>query len=166
GTYVPDQNNVKSTHGFRPSYFPNASFALYQNEFNAVLELLPTTPAAIYSKALKPCTAMSNIKSSSALWYVKAGLHLRSLTNIHDLILLNEHNRVCEGLTSNVLIQKNMKWYGVAQEEGPIDGVYQRFLGSFVDIHYGTITTQQLRNADCILLTNAALGIRKVELIG
>ncbi len=166
GTYVPDQNNIKTSFDFRPAYFPNASFTLYKQEFEAALNLLPVTPAAIYSKVLKPCNTMSNCKTSSALWYVKAGLHLRSVPHIEDLILLNEHNRVCEGLTSNVLIQKNKKWYGVAQEEGPIEGVYQRFLSDLIEINFGTITTQQLRNADCILLTNAALGIRKVELVG
>ena len=165
GTYLPDQNNIITAFSFRLTDFSNASFSLSKQEFDVALNLLPSTITAIYSKLLKPCTIMSNYKSSSALWYVKAGLHLRTLANVQDLILLNEHNRVCEGLTSNVLIQKNKKWYGVAPEEGPVDGVYQRFLGSFLEVHYGTITVQQLRSADCILLTNAALGIRKVELI-
>ena len=68
GTYVPDQNNIKTSFDFRPAYFPNASFTLYKQEFEAALNLLPVTPAAIYSKVLKPCNTMSNCKTSSALW--------------------------------------------------------------------------------------------------
>lgn len=165
GTYVPNSNNIKISYTYRIAPYFNSYFALNQPEFEHALKTLNPISASIFNGSLKPCTSMSNLKSSSALWYVKAGLHLRKLNGIEDLILLNEHNRVCEGLTSNVLVQTNKKWYGVERQEGPVAGVYQQFLSDFLDIHFGTITTQQLRNADKILLTNAALGIRLVELV-
>lgn len=166
GTYKPDSNHMETSFAYRGISTTNSAFVLNNNEFQTAINKLPLLHVGIYSAMKKPCNVLSGIKSSAALFYVKAGLYLKAQEDLDDVLILNEHGRICEALSSNILISKDNQWCSVAKSEGPVDGVFQSFLKTLMPIEEGEITISQLRNADEILLTNAASGIRRAKLVG
>jgi branched-chain amino acid aminotransferase len=165
GTYTPEGSELDCDYIYRGNKSPNTRFVLSTDDFNNAVQEIETTDIGLYTEISKPCNSLSGIKSTSALFYVKAGLYLKKQDGIQDLLLINEHGRVCEGLSSNVLILKNGDWIAVPDSEGPVLGVYQRFLQDLISIKKEQISIDDLYQSDMALFTNAATGIKKVKLI-
>lgn len=109
GTYVPENDTMKF-HIILSTYAP------------VTKELLTF---GIYTEARKTVNAWSGLKSTSALFYVMAGKFMKS-NHLDELIILNEFGRVCEGLTSNIFIEKDGIFYTPPLSEGCIDGVHRQ----------------------------------------
>ena len=162
GTYTPESNTLETSCTYRG--IPQRPSAFKFNSLDEVVKTLSPIDVKIYREAIKPITPLSWIKSSSALFYVKAGLYLKQHEQVSDLILLNDQGRVCEALSSNVLIKRHGQWIGVSRAEGPVQGVFQRHLQRNLDIQFGTIEMDELYDADKIVLTNAATGVTVANL--
>lgn len=111
GTYLPQTDNMQF-HIMISPYQPNT------NEF---------VSCGIYHEAYKSVNVWSGIKSTSALLYVMAGKFMKS-HQLDELIILNEFGRVCEGLTSNIFLEKEGIFYTPPLSEGCIDGVHRQSL--------------------------------------
>jgi len=169
GLYVPDSEEIEMSISFRiqkttSTYFTEVNTTL--EAFEARIQTMEYVPVSVYHEQQKPITAWSSFKSTSALFYVKAGLFLNKQKRAEDLILLNTDGNLCEGLSSNVLIKIGENWHSPAQNQGPIEGVFLAYLQSFLPIQRSAITIPMLEQAQEILFLNAIQGVRKIELIG
>ena len=82
-----------------------------------------------------------------------------------EVIILNEHGRVCEALTSNIFIKKDNVFYTPPLSEGCIDGVNRKaFLIENKNIIERPIEIEELKNNQ-IYFSNAVRGMIQGELI-
>ncbi|MCB9262813.1 MAG: aminotransferase class IV [Flavobacteriales bacterium] len=115
----------------------------------------------------KPINPLSPFKLNSAILYVYAAQQLKTANGIDDLFLLNEDGNICEALSSNVLIYIDGNWITPnMQTQGPVNGVYFAYMRQYISVKEKTVTINELKSAELILLTNATLGIRRACLIG
>jgi branched-chain amino acid aminotransferase len=121
----------------------------------------------IYQDIKKPINVLSSIKSCNSLYYILAGIYQKN-SNVNDCLLLNEHGRIAEAISSNVFIVKGDNIYTPASSEGCIPGIMREViikvaptLGLKVN-NQVAIPVQELFECDEIFLTNAITGIRWV----
>lgn len=124
----------------------------------------------IYPEIKKPINALSSIKSCNSLFYVLAGIYQKK-NNLGDCILINDQNRVCEAISSNIFIVKGDNIYTPAVSEGCIPGIMREVVLTVAPkIGYQVsnkvaIPAQQLLDCDEVFLTNAITGIRWIVAI-
>ncbi|NOU17455.1 MAG: 4-amino-4-deoxychorismate lyase [Bacteroidales bacterium] len=121
----------------------------------------------IYQDIKKPINVLSSIKSCNSLYYILAGIYQKN-NNVNDCLLLNEHGRIAEAISSNVFIVKGDNIYTPASSEGCIPGIMREViikvtptLGMKVN-NQVAIPVQELFECDEVFLTNAITGIRWV----
>ena len=142
GTYVPETDSTD----FYIRLEPYISF----NKSNLNV--------GIYTLAKKPCNFLSNIKSTSCLLFVMAGKFMKA-NGWDEIIILNEHGRVCEGLTSNIFLKKNSIFCTPPLSEGCIDGVNRKaFLQENENTIERPIELEELKNHE-IYFSNAVRGM-------
>lgn len=166
GTYTPNSDEIcfEINHRALPTTGTWLSHPLDTESFYKQVNSLNPYLVEIYSTNKKPISNWSRFKTTSSIFYVKAGLHLRD-SKADDLILLNDKGRICEGLSSNVLIFSGDKWISPEIGEGSIEGTYLSFLNTFLPIERGQLEILSLNKAELILLVNAAQGIRKCKIL-
>ena len=82
-----------------------------------------------------------------------------------DILFLNTRGEVTEGAISNVLIEKDGRWYTPPVVCGLLPGVYRRFLlETRADLEEKILTLDDVRNADAVYICNAVRGLRRVDL--
>jgi len=111
GTYLPETDTMQF-HLMISSYLPTSK--KYLN-------------CGIYTEAHKSVNLWSGIKSTSALFYAMAAKFMKA-HQWDELIILNEFGRVCEGLMSNIYLEKEGIFYTPPLSEGCIDGVHRQSL--------------------------------------
>lgn len=121
----------------------------------------------IYTETYKPCHFVSNLKSGNAIVYTLAGIWAKE-HQFDDALLLNEHGRICEAISSNVFCVIGNNVITPSLTEGCVAGVMREWLltqlqQSNYTVEEGVITMEQLNQADAIYLTNAVHGIRRVQ---
>lgn len=123
----------------------------------------------IFSRALKSCDDFSNIKSNNFLPYVM-GAKFATDNQLNDAIILNSHKRICDTTIANIFTIKDGVLSTPSLQEGCIAGVMRQKILNMLKDRYkiieGTLTTQDIENADEVFLTNAIKGIRWVKSIG
>jgi para-aminobenzoate synthetase / 4-amino-4-deoxychorismate lyase len=81
-----------------------------------------------------------------------------------DALFVNTRGEVTEGAISNVLIEKDGRWYTPPVVCGLLAGVYRRFLlETRGDIEEKILTLEDVRNADAVYICNAVRGLRRVS---
>jgi para-aminobenzoate synthetase/4-amino-4-deoxychorismate lyase len=82
-----------------------------------------------------------------------------------DAIFLNTRGEVTEGAISNLFIEKSGHWYTPPLDCGVLPGVYRRhLLESSSEIRERILTVDDLKAADCVYISNAVRGLRKVTI--
>ena len=82
-----------------------------------------------------------------------------------DVLFLNQRGEVTEGAISNVLIEKDGRWYTPPLSCGVLPGVYRRhLLETRPEIEERVLTLADVRNADAVYVCNAVRGLRRVDL--
>ena len=121
----------------------------------------------IYQDIKKPINPLSSIKSCNSLHYILAGIFQKN-SNVNDCLLINEHGRIAEAVSSNVFIVKGDNIYTPAGSEGCIPGIMRDIviklaptLGLKVNNQVG-VPIQTLFDCDEVFLTNTVTGIRWV----
>jgi len=121
----------------------------------------------IYQDIKKPINPLSSIKSCNSLHYILAGIFLKSI-NVNDCLLLNEHSRIAEAISSNVFIVKDDNIFTPAISEGCIPGIMREVIikvaptiGLKVN-NQVAFPVQKLFDCDEVFLTNTITGIRWV----
>jgi branched-chain amino acid aminotransferase len=111
-------------------------------------------------------TPISHLKTISSISYVLIGLELTKRP-FDDLILLNQHNRICETSSSNIFLIVGKTAITPKLSEGCLAGVMRRVvISKLISLGYiveeSEVATDKLQDADEIFLTNAINGIRWV----
>ena len=124
----------------------------------------------IYPIARKSCDRFSNIKSNNFLPYVMASLYANA-SNLHDCLVLNTHERICESTIANVFIIKDKIIFTPPLSEGCVAGVVRKWILQNVKLLQYHIIEKPLNpsdlvEADEIFLTNAIRHIRWVKQLG
>ncbi|MBC8032866.1 MAG: aminotransferase class IV [Chitinophagaceae bacterium] len=120
----------------------------------------------IYRSARKAADHFSAIKSNNYLPYLMGALHARTM-GWTDSIILNTTGNVCESCISNIFIIKDGIIITPSLSEGCVAGVMRRHLlevlpGWHFQVHEAAVTTEMLKEADEVFLSNAVNGIRYV----
>ncbi|MFX3626506.1 bifunctional chorismate-binding protein/class IV aminotransferase [Campylobacter sp. LH-2024] len=82
----------------------------------------------------------------------------------YDIAFFNEKNELCEGTRSNILINKNGKFYTPALNSGLLNGIYRSFLVQLGYVQEKNIYKKDLIEADEIYCINSVRGLKKVIL--
>jgi branched-chain amino acid aminotransferase len=166
GTYVPAENNIHISILVRNDTRINGLFFTEPSTEEILiekLEALPVIKVGLYHKLTKPHSSLSSFKSTSSILYVLAGNYLKQ-SNYEDLILLNDSKRLCEGLTSNLLLLNKGNWLTPSEDEGPVAGTFLAFLRTFLPIVDAQISTSEMEASEMCFLVNASHGLRRVSL--
>ncbi len=120
----------------------------------------------IYPFARKSVDAFSNLKTSSHLPYVMAGLYAKE-QGWDDALVLNSDNHICDSSRANIFLVKGNDVYTPALNQGCVSGVMRRHVIDLLEsgkynLHQHHITEEDLFEADELFLTNALIGMKWV----
>jgi len=115
----------------------------------------------------KSCDQLSNIKSNNYLPYVIAAQYARQ-HQLNDCLVLNIHNRICDGTIANIWRIHQNTIYTPPLTEGGVAGVMRKFLLTELPkagyaVQEKICTPEELEAASEVFLTNALYGIRWVK---
>jgi branched-chain amino acid aminotransferase len=115
----------------------------------------------------KSCDQLSNLKSNNYLPYVLAAQYARQ-HQLNDCLVLNTHNRICDGTIANIFRIHQNTIYTPPLSEGGVAGVMRKHLLTALPkadytVHEKICTPEELETASEVFLTNALYGIRWVK---
>lgn len=118
----------------------------------------------VYKDAKKSCDKLANLKSNNYLIYLMAALHCKN-KRWNDCLVLNHHDRVCDGSIANVFWVKEGKIFTPPLSEGGVAGVMRKHLLEILPAKGFIVEQRQsavvdIETADEVFLTNAVTGIR------
>lgn len=124
----------------------------------------------VYPFARKSCDAFANLKSANYLPYVMAGLYAKE-QDADECLVLNMHNRICDGSKTNLFLMAGGDVYTPALSEGCVAGVMRRALINFLKqsgyvVHQKEVTEKDVLQAETVFVTNAIEGMRWVRQFG
>jgi branched-chain amino acid aminotransferase len=122
-----------------------------------------------YEEVKKSCDAFSNIKHNNFLPYTMAALFAKQ-NKWNDVLVLNQHNNICDSTIANVFICKDAIVYTPPLSEGCIEGITRNHLIKTLQengfkIEETPLTKEAILNADEVFLTNAINNIKWVKQI-
>lgn len=131
-----------------------------------------TTPELItepvHFSLAKPHTQSNNpllsLKTSARALYNQA-LSQAQLDGLFDLVFLNEKGQITEGARSNLFIKKQDAWYTPSLDCGVLPGVQRAQLLCKLKAQEKTLTVEDLREAEQLILCNALYGPLKAVFI-
>ncbi len=158
GMYLPNENSFQY-HILLQDVEPQM--------FSSTAEGLSAT---VYYENTKSCSPLANYKSSSAQLYVLASLFGQSAKK-NEVILLNQHGRVCEGCNANIYFANEKKEiFKIPLSEGCLNGVMGQVSDkTLLDAGYklvdAPIALADLQKFNESWLCNVSRGIRHLSSI-
>jgi branched-subunit amino acid aminotransferase/4-amino-4-deoxychorismate lyase len=154
GLYVPQNNSLKYCIEATP--LENNLFELNTKGLHVDL----------YTEVKKQVHKLSNYKTNNCLTYVMAGIY-KTESKLDDCILLNDKNRICEAISSNLFLVINGALYTPALSEGCLDGVMRKIVlenapKNKINIYEPVILPNDLLRADEVFLSNSIHGVQWV----
>lgn len=121
----------------------------------------------IFPDIPKVFSKLSALKSINAQIFVMAGIYKRN-KGFGDILLLNDEGNVTEASASNVFVVQKKNIITPALSEACVDGVMRKVIiqltrDSGFAVSEGTVTVDQLLQADELFLTNSIQGVRWVR---
>jgi aminodeoxychorismate lyase len=121
----------------------------------------------VYAGARKTCDAFSHIKTNNYLPYLMGALWAKE-NKLDDAVILNNYNRVSDATIANIFLVKNTIITTPSLNEGCVAGVMRKYLlYSFqkenISFNETGIDTNELKDADEVFITNAAMGIKWIQ---
>jgi len=118
----------------------------------------------VYEKHHKQITTLGSFKSGNSAIFILAGLFAKK-KNLNDCLILNQHGRVAETVSSNVFIVKDGVLITPPVSEGCVAGIirYQILkLAQQNDIpnKEKALSVDEILNADELFFTNSITGVR------
>jgi branched-subunit amino acid aminotransferase/4-amino-4-deoxychorismate lyase len=153
GKYTPLDNSI--SYIVETEYIENEQYHLNSKGFSI----------GLFDQIKKPVNKLSNLKSANALIYIQAGLYARQ-NHFDDCILINEHNRLVEGISSNLFLVKDNILLTPPLNDGPVAGIMRKQILKIADslnfkiVNNHSCDEQDLLQADEVFLTNSISGIR------
>lgn len=122
----------------------------------------------VYSENKKQISTFSGLKTCNSMLFVLAGIWKKE-QQLDDCLIMNEDNKIIEGLSSNIFVVSDNAVYTTDGHCGCVKGTMQRTIleiceanGTNVSFTNG-FTVAQLLEADEIFLTNAIQGVVSVS---
>jgi branched-chain amino acid aminotransferase len=120
----------------------------------------------IYNEFKRPINILSQIKTTNNIPNVLAGIFVKD-NELDDCIVLNEHGRIAEALSSNIFLYKNNNIYSPSVDEGCMEGVMRKQILRIatemnINVVEGMVNGSMLLQADELFLTNTIKGIQWV----
>jgi para-aminobenzoate synthetase/4-amino-4-deoxychorismate lyase len=132
-------------------------------ESMAVLSSAEPARVSIASERMDPDNRFLFHKTTNRKIYDSAFAAAVS-AGFNDIFFLNTRGEVTEGAISNVLIEKDGRWYTPPVVCGLLPGVYRRFLlETRADLEEKIFTLDDVRNADAVYICNAVRGLRRAD---
>jgi para-aminobenzoate synthetase/4-amino-4-deoxychorismate lyase len=131
-----------------------------------IADLSSAEPArvSIASERIDPDDRLLFHKTTNRKIYESAFAEAVS-AGFNDILFLNTRGELTEGAISNVLIEKDGRWYTPPVACGLLPGVYRRYLlETRADLEEKILTLDDVRNADAVYICNAVRGLRRVDL--
>jgi aminodeoxychorismate lyase len=158
GYYAPE--NEDKSYVIEATHLENDDYTL--NEKGLVID--------VYSDMKRNKNILSQIKTTNKIPNVLTGIYKNEM-GLDDCIVLNDHGRIVEALSSNIFLYKNNNLYTPSLEEGCMDGVMRRQVLRIakqlnINIFEGMLNGSMLLQADELFLTNAIAGIQWVATYG
>lgn len=155
GLYTPQKNNVSVL--MTSHVVANASASFNSRGKRMML----------CSAVAKPVTPFSSFKNCNSMVYVLAGIE-REKAGYDDCLILNNRNKVCEALHSNIFFVKNKVVFTPAVSQGCIEGVMRNEIISTlrknkIKVKEGIFSVADIKQADEIFTTNAVERIVPVK---
>jgi aminodeoxychorismate lyase len=121
----------------------------------------------IYADARKACDAFSHIKTNNYLPYLMGALWAKE-NKLDDAIILNNYNRIADATIANIFLAKDNIITTPSLKEGCVAGVMRSYLlQSFqkenISCSETEININELKDADEVFITNAAIGIKWIQ---
>jgi len=121
----------------------------------------------IYNGIILFNTPLSQIKTTNKIPNIITGIY-KTEHQLDDCLMVNQHNRIVEAISSNVFLYKNNTLYTPAIEEGCTEGITRSQIIEIahemnINVIEGMITASMLLQADELFLTNSIAGIKWVE---
>lgn len=118
----------------------------------------------IYDDILKPVNKLSNLKTSSSLPFVMAGLYKKQ-RRLDEVFILNQNGFLCESLSANVFLVYKGQIYTPALIEGCVAGVMRQVVMDIsakqgVEVIEAQINPEILNEVEEVFITNAVNGIQ------
>ncbi|HZY36587.1 MAG TPA: aminotransferase class IV [Mucilaginibacter sp.] len=154
GLYAPSQNKMGWCLEIQPSEEPR----YFLNNRGLIMDIFP--------ELQKPKGYLSNIKTSSSLLYVMAGIY-KAQNKLDDVFILNQDGFLCEAGSSNVFVAYQNHLYTPALSEGCVEGVMRQVVIKLAKENNIPLTEAQINpdilyEAEEVFLTNAGRGIQTV----
>ena len=154
--------NISDHRSVEPSFIIE-TFSLGQPD----LAFNPGLTVDIMPGIRKSCDGLSGIKSNNYLPYTLAAMHAAE-SKLDECVILNQHDRVCEGTISNIFIVRNKSIYTPPLSEGAVAGTMRRTLlesGGIAHFNFleEVLSIDDLKSADEVFLTNAVRIVRPVK---
>jgi branched-subunit amino acid aminotransferase/4-amino-4-deoxychorismate lyase len=155
GLYTPEVNEVSFVIESDP--LENDLYTLNQQGYKV----------EVFADIIKPDNLLSQLKTTSALPFVLAGI-FKSENLLDDCLILNHSGRICESFSSNIFLVKGNKYYTPSLKEGCLPGIMRQVIIDIIEnegLYMNddcSLTVEDLLNSDEIFLTNSISGIRWV----
>jgi branched-subunit amino acid aminotransferase/4-amino-4-deoxychorismate lyase len=177
--HLDQVNELKGNGRIRLAVFRNEGgyYAPVSNEVSFLIEAEPLEATEyqlnenplridVFTEIAKPKNNFSNIKSANALIYVMAGIY-KEQQGLDDCILLNDHGKVSEAISSNLFLVSKEEVFTPALSEACVAGVMREQLIEMLKergrkIHETSLSVDQMMKADEVFLANVISGIRWV----
>lgn len=155
GFYAPEEDTAQFLIEGQPLKDP--TYQLQQDGFTV----------AVYRDHFKPYNALAGLKSANSLLYVLAGIWKRD-HGFDELLLLNEHGRVAEAISHNVMLYKDGVVYTPAATEACLSGIMKEIIMVLVnrmniDARPAFLTLDDVKAADEVWLTNMITGVQWIK---
>lgn len=139
-----------------------------QGKIDIITEKLKTA-----NNKLKVLISSERINSTSLFQYHKTSnrklydkvYHEIIAKGFDEAIFLNEKDELCEGIISNIVIEKNGQMFTPKEDSGLLPGVFREFLISKGVIKEKSLFLKDIKTADKIFLINSVRKFREVEKI-
>ena len=123
--------------------------------------------ADLYPYARKSIDAFSNLKSLSYQQFIMANKYAIE-NDLHETIILNASNHICEGSKTNIFIIKNQRVLTPALHEGCINGVMRKHVIEVikklgVPVKQAIVKEEDLFDAEEVFFTNALQVVKWVK---
>ncbi|MCB0734179.1 MAG: aminotransferase class IV [Flavobacteriales bacterium] len=167
GAYLPEENNLQFhlySRDIKEGSYLFLNTALPINELRHQLNSLLPVRTVIADKIYKDQGLLSSFKTTSALCYVIAALEMKN-REAEEIILLNQHGKVCEALSSCLILQLEDKWVTPPLCDGPVQGTYLAFLKEWMPVVERTCTISDIKQAQAVYAVNSVYGFRRLQLV-
>lgn len=168
------QNGILRIYVFRGGggrYLPNSNAAEIFAQFESGTASdfhLPTQglTLGIYRDIALHYSKISKLKTCNAIPYTLAALFAEA-NEFNDVLLLDREGFVAECISSNIVLQKDEKFWAPSVYQGGVEGVMLRRVEAMavemnITLERSYLTIGDVEEADAVLLTNAVRGIQWV----